>query len=1153
MGVSSLYITELEIDNFKSFGRKTKIPFFEGFTVISGPNGSGKSNIIDSVLFCLALSSARGLRAEKLTDLLNVNTGKNTAEVAITFSDGTKVRRRIKKTAHGYYSYNYLNDRLCKQGEIVEFLAKYGIKAEGYNVVMQGDVTRITEMTDNERRKIIDEIAGVSEFDKKKDQALGELEVVRERIEREELVLTELIRRLGELETEREQAIRYRELQDKLDELRRCRSAALLNERNRELISLNEIVCGHETELGQAGERKGLAIADSEEIQKKIFEISEEINRKTGREYLEILEDIESAKGNIRSLNESIERNNVEKKGNLESLQSIYTNSKRAETSIRERSDEIRTLSIDRSNLNMDLSRLQAEREKIEASLSAESDEVSGARDQLFAYQASLGELKEVRSDLIGERDRMIERSRFRTSENERLNRRVEQIKSEQYDKEKQCSQYESLIKKLENQRSAVQERIARTEALLMKNRSAQDKVRRDIQSKERDIMRMEAQQQAAGGAGGRALEAILGMDGVYGTVAQLGKAPPEYATALDIAAGGRLNYVVVETDAVASSAISFLKENRLGRMTFLPLNKLRRSSLPPLNRSSSAVIDYAENLLDFDPLFEPVFRQVFSGTVLVDRLENARRMIGSYRMVTLEGELLEKGGAMTGGSRKQRSGGFGVAVGEELRKLEGELIGLRSEYNDITAAVARYSEEAEAGRRERSAADDELARYHMLFDEYQNRIASLNDELNGIIESQQDSIDGSKDGGRGLAEIEQEIEEQNAHIAQVGRNIEELKVRLNKTNIPALSEERERLFRECSDLERRLKNKEADIHDKQLERQHFRNRFEEFIGQREGIEKRNTSIDDENGAATLLIAEKNSEIDTLELRKQSFSDEISGLQKEHDRLSGDLHAAERRILEIDAAIEKIRLQISSLNERKLVVLEEIESLKQEVGGRETDMTLQEIEKGIESAERAMKRIGAVNMLAIEEYDRVDKRVHERTEKKEVLSNERTLLIERIDHYAKMKYDAFMGAYTAIDTNFRRIFAELTRGSGQLVLDNDDDPFAGGMTFAVQPQGKKVHLLSSLSGGEKSLTTLSFIFSIQQYMPAPFYALDEIDMMLDGSNVERVSTMIQELSTGAQSICVSLRKPTIERADRIIGVTARPDKSTYVTGVKSNA
>ena len=186
-----MYISELEIDNFKSFSKKTKIPFFEGFTVISGPNGSGKSNIIDSILFVLALSSSRNLRAEKLTDLINLNSGKNTAEVSITFSEGTKIRRRIKRTGNGYYSYNYLNDRLCKQTDIIDLLAKVGIKPHGYNVVMQGDITRIIEMSDYERRKIIDEIAGVAEFDSKRDQALGELEVVRERIEREEMLLIE--------------------------------------------------------------------------------------------------------------------------------------------------------------------------------------------------------------------------------------------------------------------------------------------------------------------------------------------------------------------------------------------------------------------------------------------------------------------------------------------------------------------------------------------------------------------------------------------------------------------------------------------------------------------------------------------------------------------------------------------------------------------------------------------------------------------------------------------------------------------------------------------------------------------------------------------------------------------------------------------------
>ena len=225
-----MHITELEIDNFKSFSKKTKIPFLEGFTVISGPNGSGKSNIIDSILFVLALSSSRNLRAEKLTDFINHDSGRNTAEVALEFSDGTKIRRRIKRTANGYYSYNYLNERLCKQSDIIDHLSKRGIIPHGYNVVMQGDVTRIMEMSDFERRKIIDEIAGVSEFDAKKQQALAELDVVRLRIEREELLVVDLAKRAHVLKKERAHALEYQKWQKELSFYQNCRAAAQLHD-----------------------------------------------------------------------------------------------------------------------------------------------------------------------------------------------------------------------------------------------------------------------------------------------------------------------------------------------------------------------------------------------------------------------------------------------------------------------------------------------------------------------------------------------------------------------------------------------------------------------------------------------------------------------------------------------------------------------------------------------------------------------------------------------------------------------------------------------------------------------------------------------------------------------------------------------------------
>jgi len=1144
-----LYITELEIDNFKSFGKKTKIPFYEGFTVISGPNGSGKSNIIDSILFCLALSSARGLRAEKLTDLINLNTGKNTAEVEITFSDGTRIRRRIKRTPHGYYSYNYLNDRLCKQGDVIEFLVKVGIKAEGYNVVMQGDVTRITEMTDFERRKIIDEIAGVAEFDKKKEQSLGELEIVRERIEREELLLHELSSRLVELEKEREQAIKFREWQEKLDHLRGCRVAALLTARERELGSLQEIISGHEADLGKKAAEKSALDEQILGLQSKIDAISEEIRRKSGSEYLQLLQDIESARGSVKASEASIERKNYEKSSNLEEIHTLYTNGRRADERIGECSAAIRDLSIDRSNLNMERAGCKADLDVIEKTLGTESDEVAGARDQLFALQNTLSELKTRRSALIGERDLMIERSRLRTSEHERMERRLVQVEKEKEEKERQCREYAELIEGLEKEKGSHGQQVSRTESTLFKNRSELEKVRDRIRSKERDLMRLEAQQQVSG-AGGKALEAILGMDGVYGTVAQLGRAPPEYATALDIAAGGRLNYVVVETDKVASDAIAYLKENRLGRMTFLPLNRLRSPPVPPLNHSR--IIDYAVNLLEYDPLYDPVFRQIFGATVVVETLDVARKMMGEHRMVTLEGDLVEKGGAMTGGSRRQKTAGFGVAVGDEVARLASEISGLQKEMADLESAVGRYTAEAEEARRQRTVMEDEIARYRMLLEEYRKRVASLEEERSGIVAGQ-DEIAGVSAGGRSLAALEEEIESANGEIAGVEKDISTLKSRLSDTRIPHLSEERERLLKSLEDLDRRIANKEADLNDTQRERQHYKNRLEEFTLQREKLERRNKEIDAEIQTEKGAIEAKSAEIASLETKQQSFSVEITRLQEIHDAHLADIRTIEHTILEIETTISQIRLQIGSLSDRKIAVMEEMGRLREEVGEVTTDLSLDEIESGMEDAERAMKRIGAVNMLAIEEYERVEQRAAERTEKKDVLSRERTLLIERIEYYEKMKFDSFMESYKAIDENFQKIFARLTSGSGRLVLDNDDDPFAGGMTFAVQPSGKKVHLLSSLSGGEKSLTTLAFIFSIQQYMPAPFYALDEIDMMLDGSNVERVSTMIQELSVHAQSICVSLRKPTIERADRIIGVTSRPDKSTYVTGVKNNA
>jgi len=1145
-----LHITELEIDNFKSFSKKTKIPFLPGFTVISGPNGSGKSNIIDSILFVLALSSARNLRAEKLTDLINLNSGRNTAEVAIEFSDGTKIRRRIKRTGNGYYSYNYLNDRVCKQADIVEYLAKHGIKPHGYNVVMQGDVTRIMEMSDNERRKIIDEIAGVAEFDAKKDQALRELDVVRERIEREELLLIELQKRVNELKRERTHALEYQKWQKELEFYKTCRSAAKLHDQEKELATLLRVSEEQKIALSRIEADRSLEENELSYYRADIRDLDEEIKKKSGSDYLKLIAELEEAKGAIKVAEQSIVRLKKEKETNLEAVNRVYQDTKRAEARVTECTDQIRTLSIDRTNMAMEVATAKAQLEKVENEIRQHSEDTEGAREKLFALLQKAEEKKGARSALLHEQDMLIEKSRMRTSELERLTGLLKQLDEEYAAKQAQMTDSDKNVAGLDAEKKALDRTLSELESELFAQRSTLEHVRTEMRDAEQDAIRLEAAMQARGESGGRAIEAVCAMEGVHGTIMGLGKASPEYATALNVAAGQKLQYVVCDNDRVASDAIQFLKNEKLGRVTFLPLNKLKPPALPPVKEPG--VIDYAVNLVEYDPKYDRAFAVALGATVVIDTLERARKLIGKYRMVTLDGELLERSGAMTGGSAKKPVKGFGAAVDDEIIRIRARLAELSEEASGIEASVKRLTAEVDGRRATRNEIEQKQARFGMFSEEFSRRFEAITVEKQTIeqaIARQQGETDGAT---AEVAALEAKLDATTAEINAVNAEIEEIKKRLDDTSIPALTEQMEKKRREIEELERRLRNKEADINDATRERSHFNARIAELGEERARQEERNRQVDAEVAAANEQIAAAKTQIVSIEERQKEFSGAIEELNAKRNEVSAHIAASEQKLLKFDTEREKIKVQADAVSDRAATLGVEIETLRQVVGEVTTDLTLSEIEGKIADADGALRKIGAVNMLAIEEYEKVQRQVDERTERKETLSSERTNIIDRIQKYEQMKFEAFMTAFKAIDANFREIFARLTSGSGHLVLENEEDPFAGGLTFAVQPRDKKVHLLNSLSGGEKSLTTLAFIFSIQQHIPAPFYAFDEVDMSLDGSNVDRIATMIKELAPSSQFVIVSLRKPMITEAERIMGVTIRPDKSTLVTGVKVN-
>ncbi len=1146
-----MHIVQVDIDNFKSFARKTKIPFFEGYTVVSGPNGSGKSNIIDAILFVLALSSSRSLRADTITDFINFTSGKNTAEVTLEFSDGTKIRRRIKQTASSTYSYYYLNEKTSSQTEILDYLAKNGIRPHGYNVVMQGDITRIMNMSDRDRRGIIDEIAGVAAFDTKKEQALVELEQVRAKIEREELLLEDYARRLEELSSAREDAVKYQNLKKELDFLNAARKIAGIRNLETELSIIASSRADQEGRKAMFEESIRMEENERDARREEVADIDKKIAEKQGPAYLSIISGQEAEKANIRVAEDTIARRRKDKEQNLAKMNALYMEILRHQNSYNDKNREAQTMQIDRANLAMEVEAQKKVLEKAQELVNKKSRDSKGAQAELVDLMSQVETKKEVRGAVVVQRDGIIEASRVRRNELEKYQREQGSLAEERTEVTSEISRLEGEIADAREEKAVITKQIAEAERQMLHSRKLLDGIREEISRLSKRQMQLEAHQQASG-ASDRAISAVSGMDGVYGTVSNLGKVlNAQHTVALNIAAGGRLNNVIVDTDQTGANAIRYLKEERLGRLTFLPLNKMKiQPPLPPL--AGNGIIDYAINLIDFEPEFRDAFNLVFGQTVVVENLDAGRRLMGRYRMVTLDGELLDKGGAMTGGSINRNIRGFGVAVGHEAAELSAKIAELRGEEAELAAAESRHRAVSEGLREDRSSADSNITTLELKLADCGRKLDKIaSDEVEAarlLEETERDS----KENADKVAALENEIDAVSTEIEELNARIAELRSVLNEDEFNLLTEQFQRAQKDLANAERRLETKTNALNDVMLERRHFKQNVDEKTAERTALEEKNAELDAEISACYEDIDKAKAALASIEERLKAFSGELEALSCERARVQEQADEAQFRITALLGDVEKCVVQIAAFDEKSASLSAEISEMKGSVEEEiECELSLSEIQDGIITTERAIRKLGNVNMLAIEQFDELEKKTLEKTEKKNTLSREREALLEKIESFRQMKHDAFMESFTAINENFQRIYHRLNEGDGRLVLDNYEDPFLGGMTFEVSPRGKEVHRLNMMSGGEKSLTTLSFIFAIQQYMPAPFYALDEIDSNLDGLNVERLSQLVREICADTQFVIVSHRKPMIEAADRMMGVTVRPgDKSTLVTGVK---
>jgi chromosome segregation protein len=729
--------------------------------------------------------------------------------------------------------------------------------------------------------------------------------------------------------------------------------------------------------------------------------------------------------------------------------------------------------------------------------------------------------------------------------------------------------EWQQLLDALQQQQRQVQE-LAEELALQQRTRSRLEQEQAGL---EREIARLDSRRetlQESRGTGALRVLLEAGLEGIHGPVAQLGEVDERVRLALEVAAGARLGQVVVDDDRIAARAIELLKQRRAGRLTLLPLNKIRgggSSASAALQRGGGGagsggtlgLVGRAVDLVDHEPIYAEVFRYVFGDTLVFDTLANARRELGRSRAVTLEGELLEKTGAMTGGSLQQRTGAlsFGrssdgdeaeplrrrlLELGESLVACQRREADLSQQLERLRPSLLQRQQRQAALEAERAAAQRNLSPLQQRQQQLEQRLTQLRSaiasdqqrqqELEHLLAplqqqrraleqaEQQAQASGDADRWQGL---QQELEIADGALAAArqqrdgllaARRERSLAVERLNSQLEALGADEQRLVLAVNALV--------------AERSQWKEQQQADQQQRTALEAQQVELQERFGqqrrardAAEAQLAEQRQQLQQRQWELQRLSEELDAL------------ATQQRS-------ETVRVEQL---ERELP--DPLPELPEEVraGG------LESLQAELRSLQTRMEALEPVNMLALDELAQLEQRLDELEQRLDVLNSEREELLLRIETVATLRQEAFMEAFTAVDGHFRTIFAGLSDGEGHLQLENPESPLDGGLTLVAHPKGKAVRRLAAMSGGEKSLTALSFLFALQRFRPSPFYALDEVDSFLDGVNVERLAALIASQADEAQFLVVSHRRPMIAASRRTIGVTQARGAHTQVVGL----
>ena len=1162
-----MYLKSIEVQGFKSFANKITFEFHNGITGIVGPNGSGKSNVADAVRWVLGEQSAKQLRGGNMQDVIFSGTETRKplgfAYVAITLDNSdhnlpidyeeVTIARRLYRSGESEYLMNGVS---CRLKDVNELFYDTGIGKEGYSIIGQGQIDKILS---GERRELFDEAAGIVKFKRRKAASLKKLEEEQQNLTRVNDILSELTRQLAPLEKQSETAkiyLKKREELKALDVRMFLAEMERINAQLKEIEEKSEIV---RQDLEKTGKDFETTKTEYEALEKELeafnvkIEVFREESTKKALEKQQLEGQINVAKEQISSAKQS----DLQYRERVEALE--------AELKQREESEKLYT--EEKAELDAKIAEIRQKEETAKNLFRDFAFEIHELEEQLEEDKSEIIEILNHRGSTKGKMQRydaMMEQISLRKTEFNQKHLRLKSETAKQEEEkerfEKEQQEIDAEILSLTKKSNKNEDEITRYQSLLGKSIKEQQVLQNDYHkeaSRLESLRNITERYDGYGNSIRRVMEQKKRVPGIHGVVADLIKVEKNYETAIETALGGSIQNIVTDNETTAKQMISFLKQNKYGRATFLPLTSMGagRGFSTPSALKEPGVVGVASELVSTEVEYESLIEYLLGRTLVVENIDFAiaiaRKYKYSLRMVTIEGESLNPGGSMTGGAFKNNSNLLGRR--REIEELETRVESLKNQLEAKQKEIDTYREKRnfhreEAGRlnaalQEQSLKDNTLRMNQKAMEQKAKEIAKEYTDLKrdlAALEKQTQEIEENRESIR--VELETSDKREAQLEDQINQNQEKLDEKKKQEN--AHSKELEELHLENAELSSKQGFAKENLERISSEKKNLQRQLMELAvnvsDAKDEIEKKEAEIEkmqEAVEAAKTQEAEDEAKLQEYLAKKESMNQSHKGFFEKRDELSGRMNLLDKDLYRLENQKEKLEEN----QENQIGYMWEEYEMTYSAAKEQTfeePLERSEIKKAQAEVRNEIKKLGNVNVNAIEEYKELSERhTFLNAQHEDLVEAEKTLLkiIDELDIGMRHQFEE---KFAQIREEFDKAFKELFGGGkGTIELDEEEDILEAGIRIISQPPGKKLQNMMQLSGGEKALTAIALLFAIQNLKPSPFCLLDEIEAALDDSNVTRYARYLHKLTKNTQFIIITHRRGTMTAADRLYGIT----------------